>query len=128
MKDTYIVKLAAEGSVLRREPFDKANSLKQLQRAVGGYIERAPAILPKELGDIDCFVDEEGLLKDRKVVNECVSIMCCNPQIVILGDAVFAGHDGEGETVGLTEKQCGMLEEVLVWLGATKEGGKNEEA
>ena len=118
---TYIVKVAALGSVLSIEEFDGDNSLKQLQRCVGGLIERAPAVLPDGLADIDCYVDEEGLLKGVAIVNQPVTTLCSKAttqECVIVGDAVFAAHDEMGETLGLTEERCAALAEHLKSIGA----------
>lgn len=38
-ENRYIVKVSADGRV-EREPFDAADSLGQIQRAVSGYIKR----------------------------------------------------------------------------------------
>ena len=117
---TYLLKLSAIGSILAREEFHKEDSLGQLQRAVNGYIERAPTLMPGEFADVDCFVDEEGLLKGVAIVNQPVTHLCNHPQITIVGDAVFATHDDEGETWGLSEEQCAALETYLISLGAIR--------
>lgn len=118
--NTYILKLSAVGSLLTREAFEPENSPKQLQRAVGGYIECAPTKMPAQLLDIDCFVDEEGLLKGVPIVNKPVTRLCGHPAITIVGDAVFVTHDDEGNTLGLTKRKCDALEEHLVSIGAIK--------
>ena len=97
--ETYVVILPVEGKAFMNT-FNKKDSYKQLSNAVKGYIELAPVPPIPASGDyqIDCFVNEEGLLKG----------MQCNRELTayaggtfLVGDAIFAGHDGEGETVGL---------------------------
>lgn len=116
--EKYIVKLNTRGQA-EREELDTENSLKQLQDAVGGYIERVPfgVKLPPELRRLDMFCDEEGLLKD---VNEIV----VNPIAtrlyrfgVVVGNVVFALHDSDGETVGLEPNLATRLEEILAEIG-----------
>ena len=97
--ETYVVILPVEGKAFMNT-FNKKDSYKQLSNAVKGYIELAPLPTIPSSGkyEIDCWVNEEGLLKG----------MHCNRELTayaggtyLVGDAIFAGHDGEGETVGL---------------------------
>lgn len=121
MVKRYILKLSARGGLLTREPFDKARCLRQLQRAVGGPIERAPTVMPVEFIGVDCFINEQGMLHEIKVVNSVLTLLCRLPiHAYIVGDAVFAVRDGMGRTFGLTEERCAALEQYLVRLGAIK--------
>ena len=117
MAKTYILKVAMSGKVVREE-FDAADALAQLQAAVGGgYIERVP--VPTGNGH-DLFVDDEGLLMglpENGVLTRFAYHMTRHWQSLV-GDGVFAGHDGEGETVGLSEAECADLEKVLGRCGA----------
>ena len=131
MSKTYLLKLSAKGARIggdiTREEFDKGRSLEQLQKAVGGYIERAFVRFPAKYANIDCFVDEEGLLKDLPIVNKVVSELCRDTTGEnVVGDAVFALHDEEGETYGLTEELCDELTAFLKVFGATE--GKEVQA
>jgi len=124
MSKTYLLKLSAKGARIggdiTREEFDKRRSLQQLQKAVGGYLECAPLRrMPREFMDVDCFVDEEGLLKDGACLNIVVSRLCGGTFIV--GNAVFALHNEEGETLGLMKEQCDRLSEFLKSHGAREE-------
>lgn len=104
---TYILKVPAVGEITREE-FRADDSLKQLQEAVGGYIERVPYNFG--LG-IDCFCDEDGLIKGGDiVVNTAIANIA---KIPIVGNVAFAAHDCEGETIGLTAEQCAELERRL---------------
>ena len=52
---------------------------------------------------IDCFVNEEGLL-DHLPLNPWLTSFCEKSYGgPLVGDAIFVGHDSEGETVGLNE-------------------------
>ena len=105
---TYILKVPAIGEITREE-FREDDSLKQLQKAVGGYIERVPYNFG--LG-IDCFYDEDGVIKGGDIViNTAIANIA---KILIVGNVAFAAHDEEGETVGLTAEQCAELEERLL--------------
>lgn len=104
---TYILKVTAAGEITREE-FRADDSLKQLQKAVGGYIER----VPYNFGSgIDCFCDEEGMIKGGDiVVNTAIANISKMP---IVGNVAFAAHDEEGETIGLTAEQCEWIERLL---------------
>jgi hypothetical protein len=106
METTYILKVSADGRV-EREPFDAADALGQLQREVGGYIERVPIPMvrrPDGSGN-DLFVDEEGLQKALPL-NTRLSFFC---SAFLAGNAVFAAHDNMGETVGLSKDDADSI-------------------
>ena len=103
--ERYILKVAASGEITR-EGFDEENPLYQLQSAVGGYIERVsvPMVRGKDL-----FVNEDGIAEKLPINKKLTRFI--QPRIrftmeTILGDGVFAAHDGEGNITGLTEAQC----------------------
>lgn len=102
----YVLKISKHGDI-RREAFKPDASLEQLQRAVDGLIERVeiPAFIRWGL-KCDCYVDEEGLLKDAPVLNIAVSEMACR---AIVGDAVLCMHDGKGESHGIPAALCRKL-------------------
>ena len=102
----YVLKISKHG-VIRREAFKPDDSLKQLQEAVGGYIERVdiPAFELHGL-NCDCYVNEEGLFDPDPVLNIAVSQMAHRR---IEGDAVLAMHDGAGNTYGIPDHLCMKL-------------------
>lgn len=120
--NTYIVKIAANGE-MRREAFNAEDSLTQLHEAVGGYIERLPTVLMRGK---DCFINEEGKLRNlplNTVLTKHYNQTRRNSDRVV-GDGVFAAHDAEGNTIGLTQAQCEDIEKMLTRFGAFKaEGG-----
>ena len=90
------------------EDFNAKDSYTQISTAVGGYIETVilPAI--KHTGDyeVTCFVNEEGLLKGLPL-NSAITVMCEKSYGgPIVGDAIFVGTDGAGDTVGLAEEDA----------------------
>ena len=115
----YILKVAATGEVTREE-FNAEDSLKQLQSAVGGCIERVP--VPMVRGR-DLFVNEDGIA-EKLPINEkltrFVQLRIRFTIVTLLGDGVFAAHDGDGNTIGLTEAQCDDLEKAIALANKLK--------
>ena len=120
MEQTYIVKVSTEG-IVTREPFNAADSLKQLQTAVGGYIELVPIRLK---GQRDLFVDEEGKLK-RLPLNMVLTDFFAATEgnkgglgyFYLNGPGVFAAHDDEGNNLGLPAEECAEIEADLANFG-----------
>jgi hypothetical protein len=90
------------------------NRLEDLQEIVGGYIEIP--FLSETLYEkgIDVIINEEGKLIDGlkpeiAIVNEKQG----NILDLVYGNCIFASHDDEGETVGLTEEQIKVVTEEL---------------
>lgn len=82
--------------------------LDALQKEVGGYIE----VLGIKSG-IDAYVNEEGLL-DGLPFNRFLPTLWGGGRLIpVVGPAVIAGHDDEGETIGLTDGQVADLLSVL---------------
>lgn len=102
----YVLRIDRHGNI-SREAYDAENTQEQLQRCVGGLIERVeiPAF-SREGIDCDCYVDEEGLLKPYPVLNIAVSMMAGRK---IVGDAVLVMHDGEGGSAGIPEPLARVL-------------------
>ena len=120
MEQTYIVKVSTEG-IVTREPFNAADSLKQLQTAVGGHIELVPIRLK---GHRDLFVDEEGKLKHlplNRVLTEFFAATEGKKHglgfFSLNGPGVFAAHDEEGNTLGLLAEECAEIEANLANFG-----------
>ena len=90
------------------------NSLKSLQKIVGGYIESIQVSGVTDEGDITCYGNDEAKLLNlpsnfalvaNGYVTDCVA-----------GTVVFLGHDGEGENIGLTNKQLETVAERVNYL------------
>lgn len=102
--------LVLSGSILKEKEIK--NTLEDLQKIVGGYIEIP--YLSREFNEnkIDAIINEEGkfieglepeiaVIKDGKVLD------------IVYGNCVFASHDHEGNTIELNEKQKQIVEEEL---------------
>lgn len=94
-----------EGGIIETEHFD----YKVMQEAVGGRIERVYLCQELEDMNIDAYVNEEGKILDLKpsaVVYEKGKEYTNEGLVdVIAGTILFVGHDGEGGTIGLSDKQ-----------------------
>ena len=108
----FVLKVAATGEVTREE-FNAEDTLGQLQSAVGGFIERVP--VPMVNGK-DLLVNEDGIAEKLPINVKLTSFVQPRMRpayVTILGDGVFAAHDGDGNTIGLTEAQCDDLEKAI---------------
>lgn len=90
------------------------NTLEELQKIVGGYIEIP--FLSKVFVDniIDIIINEEGKYVDG-LKPEIAIVNNKTKQIldVIYGNCVFASHDIEGNTIALNDKQINIVKEEL---------------
>ena len=89
---------------------DIPNTLDALQKIVGGYIEIP--YMGNELYEngIDIIINDEGKLiegmnKEIAVVEKATGKVLD----VIFGNCIFAGHDEEGDTIGLTPDQMTIV-------------------
>lgn len=90
------------------------NGLEHLQKIVGGYIE-----IPF-LGDvfrknrIDVIINEEGkFIEGLKAEIAVVDKERGSILDIVYGNCIFASHDEEGETIGLTDEQIQIVMEEL---------------
>ena len=87
-------------------------SLKVMQRAVGGYVERVHT----QGLDFDMYANAEGLFEPDPTVNLVATGFAHTP---IVGDVIFTGSpDSEGNTTGLTEEQTLVV--ALMLAGARR--------
>jgi hypothetical protein len=90
------------------------NELEDLQKIVGGWIE-IPYLGDKLCDNgIDVIINEEGkLIEGMKpeiaIVDEAKGVILD----IVYGNCIFASHDEEGETIGLTEEQMQIVTEEL---------------
>ena len=91
-----------------------SNTLEELQKIVGGYIEFP--FLGNKFKDnvIDVIINEEGkfiegLKPEIAIINEKVG----NILDIVYGNCVFASHDKEGNTIALTDEQVKVVIEEL---------------
>ena len=90
------------------------NELEELQKIVGGWIE-IPFLSQTFLENgIDTIINEEGkLIEGMKAEIAIVDEKKGNILDIVYGNCIFASHDEEGETIGLTEKQMQVVTEEL---------------
>ena len=90
------------------------NTLEELQKIVGGYIEIP--FLSKVLVDniIDIVINEEGKYIDG-LKPEIAVVNSKTKQVldVIYGNCIFVSHDIEGNTIALNDKQIEIVKEEL---------------
>lgn len=90
------------------------NSLEDLQKIVGGYIE--VPFLSKTFGQnwIDIIINEEGkYINNLKPEIAIVDKKTGNILDLVMGNCVFAGHDDKGETIELNEEQTKIVKNEL---------------
>lgn len=88
--------------------------LEDLQKIVGGYIEIPFLGYKFRDNEIDVIINEEGkLIKGLKPEIAVVNEKQGNILDIVYGNCVFASHDEEGNTVGLTEEQIQIVTEEL---------------
>lgn len=91
-----------------------SNTLEELQKIVGGYIEFP--FLGNKFKDnvIDVIINEEGkFIEGLKPEIAIVSEKVGNILDIVYGNCVFASHDKEGNTIALTDEQIKVVMEEL---------------
>lgn len=86
------------------------NTLEELQKIVGGYIEIP--FLSRVFADngIDVIINDEGkFIEDCKPEIAIVDGETKQVLDVVHGNCIFASHDEEGETTELTEEQMKVV-------------------
>ena len=90
------------------------NTLEELQKIVGGYIEIP--FLSKVFVDniIDVIINEEGKYIDG-LKPEIAIVNSKTKQVldVVYGNCIFASHDIEGNTIALNDEQVEIVKEEL---------------
>lgn len=98
------------------------NTLEALQKVVGGWIE-IPYLSHKFAEEgIDVIINEEG-----KLIGLEPQIAVCNKGSfelldLVVGNVLFASHDEEGNTIGLTETQINTIKRELRYETLTRFG------
>ena len=102
------------------------NTLENLQKIVGGYIE--VPFLSRVFTDngIDVIINEEGkFIEDCKPEIAIVDGETKQVLDVVHGNCIFASHNEEGDTIGLTEEQLAIvLQELKMDVVLTYPNGK----
>lgn len=90
------------------------NTLEELQKIVGGYIEIPFLGMVFKENKIDVVINEdgkyvEGLKPEIAIVNEKQG----NILDVIYGNCVFVSHNEKGDTIALTDEQMNVVKQEL---------------
>ena len=90
------------------------NTLEELQKIVGGWIE-IPFLSEKFFeNEIDIIINEEGkFIKGLKPEIAVVKNGTDKILDVVMGNCIFASHDEEGNTTALNDKQIKIIKEEL---------------
>ena len=104
------------------------NTLEELQKIVGGYIE-VPFLSQKFLEHgIDIIINEEGKFIDGLKPEIAVVKKGTNNVLdIVYGNCVFASHDAEGNTISLNEEQIKIVKAELQ-LEAVLHNGKSNKS
>lgn len=107
------------------KPQEINNTLEDLQKIVGGYIE-IPFLSQKFLEhDIDMIINEEGkYIEGLKPEIAVISGETEGLLDVVYGNCIFASHDAEGNTIELNNKQIKIVERELSLAVMLKEKGR----
>lgn len=89
------------------------NTLESLQKIVGGWIEIP--FLSRRFADegIDTIINEEGKLIGLKPQIAVLQRDTFKLVDLVAGNCIFASHNEEGDTVGLTDEQIKIVKEEL---------------
>lgn len=91
------------------------DTLKPLQEAVGGWIERLGGYCPKKLPKYDCYVNEEGLLYELPMNPIATDLYGWYSRIC--GNMVIVGRRkseyGEICSAGITKEECDVILEYI---------------
>lgn len=99
--------------------------LRSLQDEVGGLITLAPHFDELTEMGIDIYADDEGLLKENpKVTMLILDDKHQNVERILVGNLVLAGHDGEGNTISLTDKQIDYIRNHLKVVEYSRGNGR----
>lgn len=102
----YIVSLVnlvdALGTMMLKIESIEDDTLTQLQREVGGYVDVANWIFPDLTEEgFDCWIADDGFGKPITLIHERDG-----HQYPVRGNLVFALHDDEGNTIGMDKMDC----------------------
>ena len=104
------------------------NTLEELQKIVGGYIE-VPFLSQKFLEHkIDIIINEEGKFIDGLKPEIAVVKKGTNNVLdIVYGNCVFASHDAVGNTIALNEEQIKVIKKELKLEVVLHDGKSNKD-
>ena len=104
--------LVLSGSILKEEEIK--NTLEDLQKIVGGYIEIPFLSQEFNENEIDVVINEEGKLIEG--LEPEIAIISKETNVIldiVYGNCAFVSHDAEGNTIELNEKQKQIVKDKL---------------
>lgn len=109
---------------------DIKGDLESMQNEVGGCITLAPHFDKLTEMGIDIYADDEGLLKANPTPS--LFVTCEDDphkvEAVLVGNLIFVGFDGNGDSVGLTYEQTDFIANHLFEVFYTTADGKTGRA
>ena len=104
------------------------NELEELQKIVGGYIEIPYLSDVFNENEIDVIINDEGKFIDGLKPEIAVIYGATNRVLdIVYGNCIFASHNDEGDTVGLTDEQMAIvMEELKMEVVLTYEDGNKK--
>lgn len=92
------------------EEMEIGNTLEDLQKIVGGYIEIPYLGEAFAENEIDVIINEEGKFIDG-LKPEIAIVDRRNGQVIdiVYGNCIFASHDYDGNTIGLNDAQMDIV-------------------
>lgn len=112
-----ILRIKTDGT---REYAEISGDLRPMQKEVGGLIE----VLPID-ENMDIVIDEEGLLKNKKVSLIIADGFTESVMNAIVGDCFICG-ESEEDLVGLTDEQVRWLDMEMLTDGYVWDDGEND--
>lgn len=103
------------------------NTLEDLQKIVGGYIE-IPFLSQKFIEhEIDVIINEEGKFIDEFKPEITIVKEATNQVLdIVYGNCIFASHDTEGNTTALNKEQIKVVMEELKYEAVLSDGRTNK--
>lgn len=110
------IKLSVGGeySLVDPQPDEEGSTLKQMQEAVGGWIEH---VQYRRDGMVDIWINEEGKLRGLDINPIATALSSVFGYDVLVGDALITRTDENGDTVPLTPADIERLTAEIRWLG-----------
>lgn len=113
-----VIEQNSDTILISHDEDEKGGTLSMLQTAVEGWVEHVRADRDYLGFDADIWVNEEGIYRDDFEMNVLASVMTGQ---TLVGPAVVALTNSDGETLGLTDEQIETLSGRM-WIRRCKDG------
>lgn len=119
-----VIEQNSDTILISHDEDEKGGTLDLLQTLVEGLVQYVPADRDFLGFDADVWVNEEGLFREDFCMNVLASVIVGT---TIVGPAVIALSDSNGETLGLTDEQIDTLGGRMVIRRGKDDSGYNVE-